>query len=106
MAESTGKAQADEHDSGASIMGRGGKHGDTVAFNKLLRTVDSWSTRHEPMQPSEIETEDEGGEEDEEDDAEDKEGSRAGGAPAQSQSAAKEGCGSPQSAADGSAPAE
>ena len=41
MAESTGKAQADEHDSGASIMGRGGQHGDTVAFGKLLRTVDS-----------------------------------------------------------------
>ena len=90
MAESTGKAQADEHDSGASIMGRGGQHGDTVAFGKLLRTVDSWSTRHEPMQASEIESEHEGGEEaweDDEDDAED-----------------KEGCGSAQSAADGSAP--
>ena len=107
MAESTGKAQADEHDSGASIMGRGGQHGDTVAFGKLLRTVDSWSTRHEPMQASEIESEHEGGEEaweDDEDDAEDKEGSRARCAPAQSQSAAKEGCGSAQSAADGSAP--
>lgn len=80
MAESTGKAQADEHDSGASIMARGGQHGDTVAFGKLLRTVDSWSTRHEPMQASEIESEHEGGEEaweDDEDDAEDKEGSRA-----------------------------
>ena len=39
MAESTGKAQADEHDSGASIMGRGGKHGDTLAFGKLLRWI-------------------------------------------------------------------
>ena len=82
MAESTGKAQADEHDSGASIMGRGGQHGDTAALDKLMRTVESWSARRQPMTASEMESEDERGQDSDEDDAEVNEGSRAGGAPA------------------------
>ena len=71
-------------DSGASIMARGGKYGDTVAFDKLRDELQGWV--EEPLGAEQLQTEDEGGEDEDEDDAKRESGlSGAGAAAAQGQ---------------------
>ena len=79
MAESGEAVESDGEgrDSGASIMSRGGKHGDTAALGKMMRTVQDWVDK--PLTSAQIQTEDEGGDEEDEDDEEEGE-VRASGA--------------------------
>ena len=62
MAESgeSGESDAEARDSGASIMSRGGKHGDTAALGKMMGLVQGWMDK--PHTAAQIESEDEGGE--------------------------------------------
>ena len=71
------ESDAEARDSGASIMSRGGKHGDTAALGKMMRTVQDWVDK--PLTSAQIQTEDEGGDEEDEDDEEEGE-VRASGA--------------------------
>ena len=63
-----GESDAEALDSGASIMSRGGKHGDTAALGKMMGLVQSWVDK--PLTDAQIQSEDEGGEEEDEDDEE------------------------------------
>jgi hypothetical protein len=70
MAESGEAVESDgeEWDSGASIMSRGGKHGDTSTLGKMMRTVQDWVDKQ--LTSAQIQTEAEGGEKEDEDDEE------------------------------------
>ena len=66
MADSgeAGESDGEERDSRASIMSRGGKHEDTSALGKMMGTVQAWVDN--PLTTKQIESEDEGGQEDHE----------------------------------------
>ena len=70
MAESGEAVESDGEgrDSGASIMSRGGKHGDTAALGRMMGTLQGWVDN--PLTHAQIQMEDEGGEEDEEEEGE------------------------------------
>ena len=70
MADSgeAGESDGEERDSRASIMSRGGKHEDTSALGKMRGTVQAWVDN--PLTAAQIESKDEGGQEEDEDDEE------------------------------------
>ena len=57
MADSAeaGELDGEGRDSGASIMSRGGKHGDTSALGKMMSTVQRWVD--EPLTDAQIQSE-------------------------------------------------
>jgi hypothetical protein len=71
------ESDGEGRDSGAAIMSRGGKHGDTAALGKMMRTVQGWVDK--PLTSAQIPADDEGGDEEDEDDEEEGE-VRASGA--------------------------
>ena len=77
------ESDAEARDSGASIMSRGGKHGDTAALGKMMAVVQGWVDQL--LTAAQIQSQDEGGEEEDEDDEEESQvgASGAGAAAAQ-----------------------